>query len=67
MNCKHCGSPNVKKNGHYKGRQRYRCKDCGKSCTAGDRPRGGQPIGDRPMTGAERWRRWRDKHRAVVE
>ena len=30
--CPHCGSSNLVKNGHNaKGKQQYRCKDCGKS------------------------------------
>lgn len=29
--CLHCGSMSVKRNGKYRGRQRYFCKDCGKS------------------------------------
>lgn len=29
--CVHCGSKEVKRNGKYRSRQRYLCKDCGKS------------------------------------
>ncbi|BBU38898.1 hypothetical protein APP_11900 [Aeribacillus pallidus] len=29
--CVHCGSMSVKRNGKYRSRQRYLCKDCGKS------------------------------------
>lgn len=29
--CLHCGSVSVKKNGKYRARQRYLCKDCGKT------------------------------------
>ncbi|MEJ9151301.1 IS1595-like element ISBsm2 family transposase [Bacillus smithii] len=29
--CVHCGSMSVKRNGRYRSRQRYLCKDCGKS------------------------------------
>ena len=32
MECKHCESPNVKKNGNSCGKQRYLCKDCKKTC-----------------------------------
>lgn len=28
MNCPHCGSENVRKNGHRRGKQNYRCKQC---------------------------------------
>ncbi|GKU82844.1 hypothetical protein NCCP28_22400 [Niallia sp. NCCP-28] len=31
LSCLHCGSVLVKKNGKYRARQRYLCKDCGKS------------------------------------
>jgi transposase-like protein len=29
--CVHCGSVNIKRNGKYRSRQRYLCKECGKS------------------------------------
>lgn len=28
MKCPHCGSEQFQKNGHRRGRQNYRCKDC---------------------------------------
>lgn len=31
LGCLHCGSVLVKRNGKYRSRQRYLCKDCGKS------------------------------------
>ncbi|WP_282173504.1 IS1595 family transposase [Cytobacillus firmus] len=31
MACVHCGSMSVKRNGKYRSRQRYLCKDCGKT------------------------------------
>lgn len=31
LGCVHCGSTDVKRNGKYRSRQRYLCKDCGKS------------------------------------
>jgi len=31
MFCPHCKSNNIIKNGKYKGKQRFRCKDCGKN------------------------------------
>ena len=31
IGCVHCGSTDVKRNGKYHSRQRYLCKDCGKS------------------------------------
>ena len=30
MNCPQCNSCNVKKNGHQNGKQRWKCKDCGR-------------------------------------
>jgi transposase-like protein len=35
-NCKHCGSEKLRKNGFNRGKQRYFCKDCGKSQVEGD-------------------------------
>jgi transposase-like protein len=32
--CKHCGSGSFVRNGMVHGRQRYRCKACGRSFTA---------------------------------
>lgn len=31
MKCLYCESKNIKKNGKFNGKQRYRCKDCGKT------------------------------------
>ncbi|MBD3107103.1 IS1595 family transposase [Bacillus sp. AGMB 02131] len=31
LGCVHCGSMSIKRNGKYRSRQRYLCKDCGKS------------------------------------
>ncbi|MGG0539051.1 IS1595 family transposase [Priestia aryabhattai] len=31
LSCVHCGSTSVKRNGKYRSRQRYLCKDCGKT------------------------------------
>ena len=36
MNCKHCGSTNLVKNGIIKEKQRYKCKSCLKTCREGD-------------------------------
>ena len=41
--CKHCGSGSFVKNGLAHGRQRYRCKACGRSFTATP-PRGKPPA-----------------------
>jgi len=34
--CKHCGGEGVVKHGFANGKQRYKCKDCGKSYREGD-------------------------------
>lgn len=34
--CKHCGSQSKVKNGYVQGKQRYKCKDCGKTYRSGD-------------------------------
>lgn len=40
--CKHCGGGSFVKNGVVHGRQRYRCKTCGRNCTAA--PARGKPA-----------------------
>ena len=35
--CKFCGHDGFVKNGFYAGKQRYRCKQCQRSMTSGDR------------------------------
>ena len=42
LGCKHCGSGSFVRNGMAHGRQRYRCKGCGRSFTA--TPRRGKPA-----------------------
>ena len=37
MNCRHCGSSSVVKFGIVANKQRYKCKDCGKSSRENDR------------------------------
>jgi transposase-like protein len=37
MNCRHCGSSNTVKSGIVFNKQRYRCKDCGRSSRENDR------------------------------
>jgi len=37
MNCRHCGSSRVVKFGIVANKQRYKCKDCGKSSRENDR------------------------------
>ena len=43
LGCKHCGSGSYVRNGTAHGRQRYRCKACGRSFTATP-PRGKPPA-----------------------
>lgn len=40
MTCPACGSSKLQKNGHRRGRQQYRCKDCDRQFTATLLPRG---------------------------
>ena len=37
MECKYCGSAKSVKNGYVKSKQRYKCKDCGRNYTEGDK------------------------------
>ena len=61
----HCDRP-MRRNGKQKlsGAQQYRCK-CGFTYTEGDRPVGGQTLGDQPMTQVELNRRYRAKKNLV--
>jgi transposase len=34
--CKHCGSESYVKNGYVQGKQRFKCKECGKTYRGGD-------------------------------
>ncbi len=63
MQCPECRSDNTRRNGRTKaGRQTYRCKDCGRRFTGN--PEGRPPVlGDRPLTEAEKKRRYRQKKR----
>lgn len=65
MTCPRCQSSNVKKNGKRNGYQRYKCKTCKKTWTDSPNNRGGQCIGDRPMTEAEK-KRWQRKGEMVA-
>lgn len=59
----HCDRPMRMSGKASSGAQRYRCK-CGHTCTDSDRIKGGQLMGDRPLTQVERNRRYRAKKRA---
>jgi transposase-like protein len=37
LNCKHCNSSKLVKNGFVMSKQRYKCKECGKTCRDGDK------------------------------
>ena len=56
----------MRRNGKQKlsGAQQYRCK-CGFTYTEGDRPVGGQTLGDQPMSQVELNRRYRAKKNLV--
>lgn len=59
MICPNCQSSRIRKTGFTpKTRhQRYRCNDC--NTTWSDGVKGSEPIGDRPMTDAEKMREYR--------
>ncbi len=39
MNCPQCRSSNIRKDGHYKGNQKWECKDCGRIFRSTYKPR----------------------------
>lgn len=62
MTCPHCQSTNTKRNGTAKGRQRWLCRDCGKShIEPGTNPPHRPTLGARPMTAAERMKASRER------
>jgi transposase-like protein len=62
MKCKFCNSKSLYKIGSYKGYQRYKCNDCYKSFTEGITSKTGRkPLGEKPLTNAEKQARFRDK------
>ncbi len=63
MQCPDCHSEDTRRNGRTKsGRQTYKCKACGRRFTGN--PEGRPPVmGDRPLTEAEKKRRYRQKLR----
>jgi len=66
MTCPHCRSANLKRNGTAKGRQRWICRDCGRShIEPSPNPPHRPTLGSEPMTGAERMRRSRAKRKGL--
>jgi transposase-like protein len=53
--CPHCQSRKFRKNGYNEsGSCRYRCNKCGKSWSDGGKIQGSHPIGDKPLTNAQK-------------
>jgi transposase-like protein len=62
--CPHCHSTSTRKNGKQGGYQAYRCNECGKAWSDSPNPKGGQCIGDKPKTQAQKDREYRARQRA---
>jgi hypothetical protein len=59
--CRFCGHPHTIKAGkNNTGQQRYKCKNCTKRFLLGPLPAGVKPVGDHPLPGASRQKKWRD-------
>lgn len=56
--CVHCGSVKVKRNGKYKNRQRYLCRDCGKSFN---------DLTNTPISGTHYLGKWPTFFQLIVE
>lgn len=56
--CLHCGSVSVKKNGKYRARQRYLCKDCGKTFN---------DMTNTPLAGSRYPHKWLNYFEMMVE
>jgi transposase-like protein len=67
MICPHCKSDRaVKRNGKRKTKQRYFCGECDRAFVENPTPpnkRGRPAIGDKPLTPAEKMKRYREKKR----
>ncbi|MCU9614805.1 IS1595 family transposase [Caldibacillus lycopersici] len=58
LGCVHCGSVKVKRNGTYRGRQRYLCRDCGKSFN---------DLTNTPLSGTRYLGKWAKYFQLMVE
>ncbi len=58
LGCVHCGSAKVKRNGKYRGRQRYFCHDCSKSFN---------DLTNTPISGSRYLGKWSKYFRMMVE
>lgn len=56
--CVYCGSMSVKRNGKYRSRQRYLCKDCGKSFN---------DMTGSPLSGTKYPHKWLDYYKMMIE
>ena len=59
--CPECLSTMMKNGRNRSGSQKWRCQ-CGHGFTDSDKPRGSEPLGDKPMTPRELEQRWRAAH-----
>ncbi|SCC38711.1 Uncharacterized protein BW664_03155 [Bacillus mycoides] len=58
LGCVHCGSVKVKRNGKYRDRQRYLCRDCGKSFN---------DLSNTPISGTRYLGKWSKYFQMMVE
>ena len=58
LGCVHCGSVKVKRNGKYRGRQRYFCRDCSKSFN---------DLTNTPISGSRYLGKWAKYFRLMIE
>lgn len=58
LGCIHCGSVKVKRNGKYRERHRYLCRDCGKSFN---------DLSNTPISGTRYLGKWAKYFRMMVE
>lgn len=56
--CIHCGSMSVKRNGKYRSRQRYLCKDCGKSFN---------DMTGSPLSGTKYPHKWVEYYKMMID
>lgn len=56
--CIHCGSMSVKRNGKYRSRQRYLCKDCGKSFN---------DMTGSPLAGTKYPHKWLEYYKMMID
>lgn len=67
MTCPHCNGTTSTRNGYNKnGTPRYKCTGCGKSFSQSTGKPVGRPTeGDKPLTGAQRAQRFRERQKGA--